>query len=276
MTKSNYFCVILFFINILVTINKYLQMKLLLSIAIAAIFLTSCGSKKADLMLTAVSDYAPLVKGKYITYEVDSLVFTNFGTVQAHRFYQVKHEVKDSFRDNSGRLAYKIIRFIRSIPAAGGTSTEDFVPELTFTAVNTGNSYEFVENNQRFIKLTMPIKNAYSWKGNAYISLTAPNFPGVPNSYFLDDWDYTYDDVDGPSPLNFPGFNILNTVTVNQRDVSTNLPVTGTTNIASKDFGKEIYAKNIGMVYRQFTHWEYQTTTKYTGYGITMKMIDKN
>ena len=251
-------------------------MKFLLSFLIAAILLTSCGSKKADLMLTTTADYAPLIKGKYITYELDSMIFTNFGTVEAHRFYQAKYEVIDSIRDNSNRLAYQIRRSLRSIPAAGGTATTNFVPELTFSAINTGTTFEFVENNQRFIKLAMPIKSFYSWKGNAYINLTTPNFAGVPNSYFLDDWDYTYEDVDGPSPINFPGFNILNTVTVNQRDISTNLPVTGTTNIASKDFAKEIYAKNIGMVYRQFIHWEYQTSTKYIGYGSTMKMIDKN
>lgn len=251
-------------------------MKFLLSLVIATLLLTSCGSKKADLMLTTINDYAPLTKGKYITYEVDSLVFTNFGTVPAHRFYQVKHLIIDSIRDNSGRLAWTIRRYIRSIPAAGGTTTDDFVSELTFSAIQINNNYEFVENNQRFIKLTMPIKNAYTWKGNAYINLSTPNFPGVPNSYFLDDWDYAYEDVDGPSPINFPGINILNTVTVNQRDISSNLPVTGTTNIANKDFGKEIYAKGIGMVYRQFIHWEYQTSTKYIGYGITMKMIDKN
>lgn len=250
-------------------------MKLLLSGIIAAILFSSCGNSKDDLQLTKIEDYAPLVKGKYITYELDSMVFTNFGTTETHRFYQVKYLVVDSIRDNSGRLAYKVQRSIRSIPAAGGTTTSSFGSELTFSAINTGNSYEFVENNQRFIKLVMPIKNGYSWKGNAYINLSTV-IPGFGNSYFLDDWDYNYDFVGGPSPINFPGFTLNNTVIVNQRDVSTNLPVTGTTNIASKDFGKEIYAKNIGMVYRQFIHWEYQTNTKYTGFGITMKMIDKN
>ena len=244
-------------------------MKFILSLIIAATLLTSCGSKKADLMLTSINDYAPLVVGKYITYSVDSLVFKNFGTLEVHNLYEVKHLVADTFIDNSGRKAYKIIRYIRK------NAMESFVSEYTFAAVNTGNSYEFTENNQRFIKLTMPIKNSYNWKGNVFINLSTV-IPGFGNSYFLDDWDYRYDNVDDAMPIPLPGFTLSNTVTVNQRDVSTNLPVTGTTNIANKDFSKEIYAKGIGMVYRQFIHWEYQISTKYIGYGITMKMIDKN
>jgi hypothetical protein len=245
-------------------------MKFLLSLVIAATLLTSCGSRKAELQLTSINDYAPLTVGKYITYSVDSLVFTNFGTVEAHRFYEVKHLVADTFRDNLGRLAYKIIRYIRKVPV-----TENFVSEYTFYAVNTENTYEFVENNQRFIKLALPMKNAYRWKGNSYVNLSTI-VPGFGSSAFLEDWDYTYDDVDGPNPINLPGFSISNTLTVNQRDQSSNLPVTGTTNIANKDFAKEVYGKGIGMIYRQFIHWEYQISSKYIGYGITMKMIDKN
>ena len=40
----------------------------------------------------------------------------------------------------------------------------------------------------------------------------------------------------------------------------------------------KIYSKNIGLVYRKFELWEYQTSpnTHYTGFGITMWMIDHN
>jgi hypothetical protein len=246
-------------------------MKFLLSLVISTILLTSCGSRKAELQLTTINDYAPLTVGKYITYSVDSLVFTNFGTLPTHRFYEVKHLIADTFRDNLGRKAYRINRLIRKVPV-----TENFVSEGTFYVVPTDNTFEFVENNQRYIKLALPMKNAYRWKGNSYVNLSSPNFPGMPNSNFLEDWDYTYDDVDGPNPINLPGFSISNALTVNQRDISSNLPVTGTTNIANRDFGKEVYGKGIGMIYREFIHWEYQTSTKYIGYGITMKMIDKN
>ena len=245
-------------------------MKQIFSIALVALLLASCGNKNQDLGLTTISDYAPLTIGKYITYSVDSLLFTNFGTTETHVLYEAKYLVADTFVDNIGRKNFKIIRYIRKNP------TESFVSEYTFSAINTGNNYEFVENNQRFLKLTIPIKNAYVWKGNTYINLSTPIGFGNMNSSYLDDWDYTYEDVDGPMPIPLAGFTLSNTVTVNQRNMSLNLPVTGSTNIASKDFAKEIYAKNIGLVYRQLIHWEYQLSSKYIGFGITMKMIDKN
>ena len=246
-------------------------MRKLLSVVVIILFFTACSKKNDDLQLTTIQDYAPLTVGKYITYSLDSLVFTNLNTTEAHRLYEVKYLVADTFRDNAGRKNFRIVRYIRNNP------TESFSSEYTFSAINTGNSFEFVENNLRFIKLTLPVKNFHSWKGNAYLNVTA-TVPGYGNLNFLDDWDYTYDNVDAPPlGIQFPGFNLTNTITVNQKDVSINLPVTAATNIATKDFAKEIYAKDIGMVYRQFIHWEYQNgITKYNGFGVTMKMIDKN
>ena len=249
---------------------KFINMRKLLSIAIVVLFLGACSKKDEELNLTTIEDYAPLKIGKYITYSLDSLVFINVNTTEAHRFYEVKYLVADTFRDNAGRKNFKIIRYIRS------NSTASFASEYTFSAINTGNGFEFIENNLRFIKLTLPLKNAYTWKGNAYLNVTA-TVPGYGNLNFLDDWDYTYENVDGSTPILLSGFNLPNTVTVNQKDVSINLPVTATTNIATKDFSREVYAKGIGMVYRQFIHWEYQSgVTKYNGFGVTMKMIDKN
>jgi hypothetical protein len=246
-------------------------MKFILTVFIATILLSSCGSRKADFELSKIEDYAPLTIGKFITYSVDSFVFPNFGTTETHRLYEVKHLVADTFRDNIGRKAYKIIRLIRKVPV-----TENFVPEYTYSAINTESTHEFVENNQRFLKLTLPFKTGYNWKGNAFINLTTI-IPGFDNSAFYDDWDYTYANVDESSPISLPGFNIPNTITVNQRDESSNLPVTGTTNFASKDSAVEIYGKGIGMIYKKLVHWEFQTgTTKFRGFGITMKMIDKN
>ncbi len=240
-------------------------MKKLLPIVLLVLIFASCKKQSDELQITPISDYAPLTVGKYITYSLDSLVFISFGATEAHRFYEVKYLVADSIRDNLGRKAFRIVRYIRTLPA--GT----FTPDNTFMAVNTGNGYEFTENNLKYLKLTLPIKEGYSWKGNSYIDVTS----NVDNQYLFD-WDYTYAAVDQAIPASLGIPNIANSITVNQRDASTNLPVTPATNIASKDFSQEIYAKGIGMAYRKFVHWEYQISTKYTGYGLTLKMIDHN
>jgi hypothetical protein len=243
-------------------------MKKLIPIVLCVVFFAACKKESEELAITQISDYAPLTVGKYITYNLDSTVFTNFGTVEAHRFYEVKYVTTDSITDNLGRKAFRIIRYIRTLPA--GT----FVPDNTAMGVNTGNTYEFIENNLRYFKLTLPIKDGNSWKGNAAIALIVNPGAGIDLSY-LGDWDYTYENVGLSKQIGT--VNIPNTVIVNQRDVSSNLPVTPATNIASRDFSQEVYGKGIGMVYRNFLHWEYQKSSgSYTGYGVKLTMIDHN
>jgi hypothetical protein len=242
-------------------------MKKLLPIVVCVWFFASCKKQTEELQLIPISDYAPLTVGKYITYSLDSLVFINFNLNEAHRLYEVKYLIADSLRDNLGRKAFRIVRYKRNLPS--GT----FASDNTFMALNNGSSLEFTENNLRYLKLAQPIKEEYSWKGNSAIDVTS----NIDNQYLFD-WDYTYAAVGQAIPTGLGIANLTNTITVNQRDVSSNLPVTPSTNIASKDFSQEIYAKDIGMVYRKFIHWEYQSgnNLNYNGYGITLKMIDHN
>ncbi|MEQ1553292.1 MAG: hypothetical protein ABL929_03880 [Ferruginibacter sp.] len=238
-------------------------MKKILTTLIITTILFSCKKETDQLAIIPLGDYAPLTIGKYITYGLDSLVYTNFGTIPIHRLYEVKYLTADTLTDNIGRKAFRIVRYIRTIPAGV------FAPDNTFMAINTGNTYEFVENNLRYFKLTLPIAEGNTWKGNSAIDVTSNN-----DNQYLADWDYTYEKVGQSKQIG--SFNLANTITINQRDVSTNLPVTAATNIASKTFSQDVYAAGIGLVYRNFLNWEYQPGQNYKGYGITLQMIDHN
>ena len=241
-------------------------MKLLLPAVLCVLIFASCKKESEQLSIPQISDYAPLTAGKYITYNLDSLVYVGLSTTEEHHLYQVKYETADSFTDAAGRKAFRITRYIRS--SSGGT----FVPDNTFVAVNTGNTFEFTDNNLRFLKLALPIKEGGTWKGNGAIDVSSLGS----DLQYLYDWDYTY--VDVASSKHIGSFNLDNTVTVNQRDESFNLPVVvGVTNIASRDYSQEVYAKGIGMVYKNFLHFEYQSAFHgYIGYGITLTMTDHN
>lgn len=240
-------------------------MKTFFALLFITVALASCKKSSEELDLTSIDEYAPLTIGKYVTYNLDSLVYSNFNSVEDHHYYQVKLLVADTLRDNLGRKAYRITRLIR--PLSGGV----FTPDNSFMAINTGNSFEYIENNFRYLKLIQPIKEGQTWKGNTYIDVTSPT---VDLSY-LEDWDYTYENVDQSSTI--AGVPIAHTITVNQRDLSDGLPVTGATLYAQRDFSKEIYAKGIGMIYRKFHHFVYQGNTHtYDGYGVTYTMIDHN
>ena len=89
----------------------------LLMIVISAAYLTSCTKSSEVLEVTTVAEYAPLHVGKYITYNLDSTIFINFGTKDTIVKYQVKHQIDGTLTDNLGRPAYRITRYIRKTAA---------------------------------------------------------------------------------------------------------------------------------------------------------------
>lgn len=225
----------------------------------------SCKKSTEELNTVPLTDYAPMTVGKYITYQLDSLVFTNFGTVAEMHSYQVKITVDALTTDALGRPAYRLFRYIKY------NGTPNWIPDNTFWAIHTGNSYEFIENNLRFLKLMQPIREGYNWKGNVYIDTRSANT----DFRFMDDWDYVYENVNQPATVGT--FTFDSTLTVNQREDSLGLPIVPETQYAEKTLAKEIYAKNIGLVYRNFLHWEFQRVYNgYVGYGVTYTMIDHN
>ncbi len=240
----------------------------LLIVVISAVLFNACKKSTEDLKLSSVNDYYPLKIGKYISYNLDSLVFINFGTAQVTNSYQVKLVVDAQITDNLGRPAYRIIRYLRKLPA------DPWVPDNTFMAVPSEFAVEFIENNFRFLKLKAPVRNGFSWKGNSYIDTYSLNS----EVKYLDDWDYTYDSVDVKITLG--AFTLDSTLKVAQRDEIIGNP-SDPNSYSEINFCAEKYTKGIGLVYRNFLHIEYQPPTPgrggyKQGYGVKMTMIDHN
>jgi hypothetical protein len=143
-------------------------------------------------------------------------------------------------------------------------------------AIASGNTLEFVENNLRFQKLQLPIKDGYTWKGNKYIDSYSLNS----SVKYLDDWNYMYDSVNVPLTIN--GFNFASTLKVEQRDEFLGQdPKIPNTQYAERNYSIEKYAKNTGLVYKEFLHWEYQGTQPgrqafYSGYGVKLTVTGYN
>ncbi len=239
--------------------------RLLLLGAIVTLFFTACNKENENFQTAQIETYAPLQAGKFITYRLDSLVFISFGSTAATHSYEVKYLVDAQITDNLGRQAWRIFRYIKPV------GTGNFSPDATFTAINTGTTLEFIENNLRYIKLVQPITEGVTWKGNSFIDTYSINS----DFKYLDDWDYTYVDVHQPKTIG--SFKFDSTITVKQRDDSLGLPLLPQTQYAEKNLGKEIYAAHVGMVYRNFVHYEFQRVSNtYTGYGVTYTIIDHN
>lgn len=222
-----------------------------------------------------LSDYLPIQVGKYITYRVDSTVFTNFGRNQEIHYYQVKHVIDALVTDNLGRPSYRVFRYIND-----STGSSTWTPNGSYFITPVGNTIEIIEDNLRFIKLSIPIHDGFSWKGNTYLAPDPYNsLYSFSNDDDMSDWDYYYDTID--SPFSYSGHNYTNVTTVEQANESINVPITNTAGYASITRVVEKYSKNIGLVYRENTMWEYQPNTGgpggyQVGFGMKMWMVDHN
>ncbi|MBL0333780.1 MAG: hypothetical protein IPP73_00115 [Chitinophagaceae bacterium] len=238
--------------------------------------LFSCETQKEDFQTEALKDYLPLINGKYITYRVDSTVFTNFGrTTEIHR-YQEKHVVDAQVTDNLGRPAYRVFRYINDSTASGA-----WVPSGSYMVVPQDLQYEVIEDNLRVIKLHSPIKQDFSWKGNSFLANNPYdamyNFSNDDN---MEDWDFYYDNLGGSE--SYRGNNYTDVTTVEEADESYNVPIVDVNAYAARSRSVEKYSKTIGLVFRQFELWEYQPNTGgsggpyKTGFGVTMWMVGHN
>lgn len=237
----------------------------------------SCKSETETLETEELNSYLPLVPGKYITYRIDSLVFPNFGRAEEIHRYQVKHVVDAMITDNLGRPSFRIYRYLNDSTASG-----PWVSDGSYMITPESKQIEVIENNLRFIRMRLPVKEGYSWRGNTYLPEDAYEYFNPQNSYDfgLDDWDYYYETFE-PS-MTYRGNTYNDVWSVRSSDDAYNIPVTNPTIAGIRTIGLEKYAKDIGMVYREYALWEWQPATGNPsgpyklGFGITMWMIDHN
>jgi len=242
----------------------------LITLLLMAICWMGC-SKTEQLNTAYIKDYYPLEVGKYITYRLDSTVYVKLNTVKEVHSYLVQDLVDAKVTDNLGRDAYRIRRTIRS-----KTDTMQWNDNTSYMVVPLDRSLEVIDNNLRFIKLQEPIRENFTWKGNNYI-----NTYSDATLQYLDAWDYFYENVD--QPYSVGAANWVMTTTVNQRDEILGTP-------GNKQFyweinhSMEVYAKGVGLVYRDFLHeaWQPPNITSVDGYyesnsyGIKLTMVNTN
>jgi hypothetical protein len=159
--------------------------------ASALLVIFSCTKKTDEFTSEPLSDYVSPQVGKYIVYRLDSTVFTNFGTTKEVHSYQEKHVVDAEITDAAGRKGYRVYRFIRD--AAG---TNPWAPAGSYFIVPNDKTIEFVENNLRFLRLALPLKQGFSWMGNQFLpSEPYSGLYGFNNDNSMYDWEYTIDSV---------------------------------------------------------------------------------
>lgn len=224
----------------------------------------SCKKESETLYYPPLDKYYPLAVGKMFIYRVDSTILPAFNASLITKSYQAMDTIESTFNDNSGRLSYRIFRYQRD---TAGMDPWTFA--YTFVATPANNQVEYVENNFRFIKLHSPIKNDFSWQGNAYINTKSDNL-------YLDGWNYTYNNFG--QKFTTSGITYDSTVTVAQQDeFSPDGPFDPTLDYQQRNYSVEVYAKGIGLVYKDLLHWTWQKPKYEDGsYGIRLTLISHN
>ncbi|MCU0376577.1 MAG: hypothetical protein MUF24_14820 [Chitinophagaceae bacterium] len=217
----------------------------------SVLLLIGCSEKKIDLQSPALAAYFPLKVGKYIEYRLDSTVLTQFGRDTTVRSYRVRDSIETEITDARGRKGVRMVRYMRDV-----AGTLPYRPAYTFMAVNSnGDWIEFIENNLRFMKLRFPVREGFEWKGNSFIETNTLNS----DVRYLADWTYRYLDVDKPLTLN--GKTYDSTITILQRDEVIPEGPFNPQFFKQYDYSIEIYAKNIGLIYKNFDHKVWQPPT---------------
>lgn len=180
--------------------------------------------------------YFPLITGNYIIYDVDSAVHDDFKDSVIRFTYQVKELVESEFTDNAGKVNFRMERYKRSQPADAWILTDVWAAH-----VNTSRAERFEENTW-YVKMIFPVKQNAQWNGNAFNS--------------LEEMEYEYIETHITETLSGKSYDSVTTVL--QADDK---------NAISRLYAVEKYAKNIGMVYKEYINLDLQRDS-----GLVMTM----
>lgn len=238
------------------------------SLFIVAASLTACKKEiKNDYGPDATRGYYPLIRGHYVTYDVDSILWNDYTRTVTPKHSQVRYTVVDTFTDLTKKLSYRIDVNYRE------ADTSIWRIHSTFYATPEENALDVTHSNLRIRKLIFPVIDKNTWNGNAFVPTSDGDFQ------YYNGWNYRYEDVQ--QPYNNGRAYFENTISVPQADAKTGNPEIDSFNYADRVFSKEIYAFNVGLVYKELTHWVYDrniSTQKFyrSGFQVVMRAIDHN
>ncbi len=238
----------------------------LLLIAISSASFISC-KKHNDDTTDPTRNYFPLTFGRSVTFAVDSIYYNEVTCSQYRVKSQMKYVVTDTFTDRKNftyKLSYILDVFSRPYEGAIWKPISVIILNPTATGLN------WTQDNVKYTKMMFPVQNGFSWKGNASAPVNDSDFS------FLKNWNYTYQDYHQSYNTGYVNFD--NTVTVLENDESVNYPAIDSGVAAMRTYSKAVYAYNVGLVYRELTHWTYRANSSQcvNGYTVVMQAIDHN
>lgn len=196
------------------------------------IFLASLGltlvvaaCKKTDEDYSAKSyEYYPYAVKNERIYRLDSVLYGIDTTLKTKRI--ILEVVTEKFADQQGQEAYRLEQY--TLPDSG--KNQVFF-DLQSTNWN-GQGVQRVENNQRYLKMVFPIRDKRQWNGNMF-----NNIGQLMYQYTGTFKPVVYNNVTYPDAVIVTQQSEINSLIGTHEDI-------------------EVYAKNVGLVYRLNRHLE--------------------
>lgn len=189
--------------------------------------MNSCVKKnvQADKSLLGL-DYYPTTSGKFVIYDIDSVVYSELPKDTQSYKYRIKEKLADTFTDNEGKPAIRLERYIKKFdPLKPYDSIPWTIKEVWALSANEQRIL-VSEGNIRYTKLIFPIQKGATWNGNAHNT--------------IGEWNYKIDYIENEETIN--GNKLPKVLMVNQKDFRTQISYQRYT---------EKYAKGVGLVYRE-------------------------
>ena len=214
-----------------------MSLRLLVRVAVF-ILLVSCQSQESLPKFTG-KEYVPLIEGTYWEYAVTTTTISPVGG-QTNELTEVRVEVAEVKSEN-GETTCVLHRYVRP----QGTAT--YVSEETWSVETDEFKYIQQEGNVPYVRIQFPVAEGKTWNGNAFNTQGGTDDCG--------DGNFTCDMFAASQvgkPFELPGVSTYDdTLTIVESDEED--PIIG------KDLRKAIYARNVGLVYREEIHLEYCT-----------------
>lgn len=179
------------------------------------------------LPVNAADAYFPLQIGVFQVYQVNEITYSA-SEAPLESNYELMAEVTDSFPSQNG-LTYVIHRSTRQRQTDAWQSLD------TWSVKKDQREIIVAEGNTAYVKMKFPLHEDNTWDGNMFNSLGRD--------------DYAWKDIAEPAVFN--GMTFEKTLTVEQED--------NDDPIVFRDERKEVYAMDIGLVYKRIVQLSYCT-----------------
>src|SRR6187549_3821274 len=166
--------------------------------------LIGCGDDPVEIPgVDNSKEYFPLEVGRYIEYQVDSIVLDDApgGNTKDTIHFQLREEMVSYQLSSSGDTIYYIHRSRRDQPGDAWTLKD------VWTANEDENNVLRTEENLTFRKMTHPVYKGLEWIGTSYINPNTVSLVGTEHMELYDYWEAKVLDVDVADSLgvfNFP------------------------------------------------------------------------